>query len=46
MIEKYNMHMGGVDKGDQFISYYGFSQMEAAYKMLSWLKSHFYMART
>ena len=25
MVEKYNMYMGGVDKGDQLISYYGFS---------------------
>ena len=25
MVEKYNMYMGGMDKGDQLISYYGFS---------------------
>ena len=25
MVEKYNMYMGGVDKGDQLMSYYGFS---------------------
>ena len=24
MIEKYNMYMGGVDKADQLLSYYGF----------------------
>ena len=25
MVEKYNTYMGGVDKGDQLMSYYGFS---------------------
>ena len=26
MIERYNMYMGGVDKADQLLSYYGFAQ--------------------
>ena len=25
MVEKYNMYIGGVDKGDQLMLYYGFS---------------------
>ena len=25
VISEYNMYMGGVDKGDQLITYYGFS---------------------
>ena len=33
MVEKYNMYMGGVDKSDQLLSYYGFN-----HKTMKWWK--------
>ena len=37
MVEKYNMYMGGVDKGDQLMSYYGFS-----HRTVKWWRCAFF----
>ena len=37
MVEKYNMYMGGVDKGDQLMSYYGFS-----HRTVKWWRRAFF----
>ena len=37
MVEKYNMYMGGVDKGDQLMSYYGFS-----HRTVKWWRHAFF----
>lgn len=37
MIEKYNMYMGGVDKADQLLSYYGF-----AHRTVKWWRRAFF----
>ena len=37
MVEKYNTYMGGVDKGDQLMSYYGFS-----HRTVKWWRRAFF----
>ena len=37
MIEEYNTYMGGVDKGDQLLSYYGFN-----HRTIKWWKIAFF----
>ena len=37
MVEKYNMYMGGADKGDQLMSYYGFS-----HRTVKWWRRAFF----